>query len=196
LRSLLAQPEQIQSDPKIKASVLAMKADLNDYLTANGDQAGAHILWAQYQLALGQVKDAITAYQTAIELQPELTGSRSALAQLKENAGEHEAAKKLRIEEMDLLRRDLRLAPHRSDIWYRLGLMSYILKDEEGTLRSMNRVLSLEPNHYNAGIFVIQLNERKGKWSEVKRAAMQLLEHYPQDGYLRQMVQKAMQQTK
>jgi len=196
LRSLLTQPEQIENDPNIKACVLAMRSDLNAYLIANGDQAGAHVLWAQYQQALGQTKEAITAYQTAIELQPELTGSRSALAQLKENAGEHETAKKLRLEEMDLLRRDLRLAPDRSDIWYRLGLMSYILNDEEATLRSMNRVLSLEPNHYNAGIFVIQLNERKGKWSEVKRAAIELLEHYPQDGYLRQMAQKSMQQAR
>jgi predicted TPR repeat methyltransferase len=97
---------------------------------------------------------------------------------------------------MELLRRDLRLAPDRADIWYRLGLMSYILKDVEATLRSMNRVLSLEPNHYNAGLFVIQLNERKGRFSEVKRVSMEMLKYYPQDGYLRQVLQRSMQQAK
>lgn len=192
LRTVLTQPAQLQADPNLKASVIGMQADLNAYLKANGDQAGAHLLNAQYLQAMNKINDAAKAYEQAIDLQPELTGARSALAQLKEDLGDQASATKLRKEEIELLRRDLKLAPNRSDIWYRLGLMSYILKDEEGTLRSMNRVLKLEPNHYNAGIFVIQLNERKGRMDEVKRVAMEMMKHYPQDGYLRQLLQKVM----
>ena len=74
--------------------------------------------------------------------------------------------------------------------------MSYILKDQDATLRAMNRVLSLVPNHYNAGLFVIQLNERKGRMQEVKRATMELIKHFPQDGYLRQVLRRSMQQSR
>ena len=193
LRTALTQPNMIVSDPGLRAAILDMQPDLDIYLQTNGDQAGAHLLNAQYAQVLQNPKLAETAYQTAIDLQPELTGARSALAQLKEDQGDHAKARSLRLEEMDLLRRDLRLAPNRPDIWYRLGLMSYILKDEDATLRAMNRVLSLEPNHYNAGIFVIQLNERRGRMDEVKRVVMELLRHYPQDGYLRQLYQRWMQ---
>jgi tetratricopeptide (TPR) repeat protein len=196
LRTVLTQPEQIQRDPGLKATVKSMQSDLDVYLKANGDQAGSHLLNAQFQQAMGDIQTAAKAYELAIELQPELTGSRSALAQIKEDLGDHETARRLRLDEMELLRRDLRLAPDRADIWYRLGLMSYILKDVEATLRSMNRVLSLEPNHYNAGLFVIQLNERKGRFSEVKRVSMEMLKYYPQDGYLRQVLQRSMQQAK
>jgi hypothetical protein len=57
----------------------------------------------------------------------------------------------------------------------------------------MKHVLNLSPNNYNAGAFVMQLNQRRGRWDEVKSAAQGLLKYYPQDQWLEQMLRESFQ---
>jgi tetratricopeptide (TPR) repeat protein len=165
--------------------------DLADYLKANADQSGAHHLQAQAHMVMGDAPRAILSYEIALALQPELVGVRLPLAELLERKGDKERAKKLREEELKLMRRDLKLAPERVDLWYRLGLMEYGQGHVYETLEAMGKVLKLDPSHYNAGAFVIQLSQRKGRWRVVRDTAEMLLKHHPNDPWLLQVIRQA-----
>ena len=181
------------TDAKDRAVVQARMSDLKAYVEVNGDQSGAHHLMAQAQMVLNDLKASKASFELALKVQPELTGVRIPLANLLENDGEQKRAEELRREEVGLMKRDLKLAPSRSDLWYRLGLIEYGLGREQETIEAMRAVLELVPNHYNAGAFVIQLNQRRGRWSEVKSVAQGLLKHYPRDQWLEQVMRESFQ---
>ena len=191
LRQLLSLSSTQESG--VSASVLQCfkdcEADLREYVLVNGDQGGAHVLWAQVQLIMGNIDEAINSYRKSIQCQPELSGPRATLANLLENTGKKDEARVLLKEEVDILKRDIALAPSRSDILYRLGLIHYRLGDHLNTMAVMKEVLRLQPNHYQAGAFVIQLSERYRRWDDMKDAAQILSRSYPNDPWLIQILQ-------
>lgn len=175
-------------EPQVDRDLIRpLEQDIEAYLRVNGDQSGAHQLQSQFLYAMGDREGTKSALRLSIQIQPELAGSRASLAQLLEEDGKRSEALALRREELKLLQRDVDLAPHRSDLWYRLGLLAYGVGDAELTLTAMSKVLSLDERHYNAGAFVIQLLQRKGQHAKARFYAGLLLKHYPQDPWLRQV---------
>jgi tetratricopeptide (TPR) repeat protein len=169
-----------------EAELKARWPDVLGMLDANADQAGAHVLKAQVHQALGEMEQAMASFQTGIEVQPELTGARTQLAQIHADAGREKEALALWKDEIAAIETTLELVTDEPSLWYQLGLLQYRCKLERDTIRSMKVVLKLQPNHYNAGAFVIQLSQRLQRWRDVKDAAKTLLNHFPQDQWLQQ----------
>jgi tetratricopeptide (TPR) repeat protein len=102
------------------------------------------------------VQKAIAAYETAIRVEPDMTGPRTNLASLLEriargrpgpqSAELMKRAESLRQDELPLLARDASLAPENADVQYRYGLALYLSDDYEGALRQLERAVELAPD--------------------------------------------------
>ena len=100
------------------------------------DRAGAHMGWAMLCEGQGRYDEAIKSYETAIRMEPNMTGARTNLASLLERlVGELPPAQaaqfmgrvaELRAAELPLLGRDAALAPENARVQYRYGLALYL----------------------------------------------------------------------
>ena len=75
---------------------------------------------------LNSAEGAIRAYQTAMSLDPKVTGPRSNLAALMDRLKRPAEANRLRAEELKLLARDSELAPNSASVQYRYGLALHL----------------------------------------------------------------------
>ncbi len=103
----------------------------------------------------GRIAEAIQAYETAIGVEPLMTGARSNLAGLLERlAGQEQGprgaammqqAAQLRAEELPLLERDANLAPDNASIQYRYGLALYLAGQMEEAMGRLEKAVELAP---------------------------------------------------
>ena len=118
-------------------------------LEQNGDLAMSHMGMALLSERQQDVNGAVASYRTAIEVQPGVTGPRSNLAALYESLtrnvppGSQQAMNaraevaRLRKEELNLMARDIGLAPDNAMLQYRYGLALYL----DGRLEQAGRAL-------------------------------------------------------
>lgn len=185
----LAQPQIYQTlTMSHKTQVDLGLKEVKSGLMVAGDRAGAHMGWAMLCEQRGQPKEAIESYETAMRLQPEMTGPRTNLAALYENLaqgqqqqaqqlqsqrqGEQAAmlmqqaammmqqAAKLRADELPLLGRDAALAPDNGSVQYRYGLALYLAGDSIKALEVLKRAVELEPDIEQFQL-AVQLLEQK-----------------------------------
>ncbi|TWU47412.1 Tetratricopeptide repeat protein [Rubripirellula tenax] len=124
-------------------------------LMETSDRAGAHMAWAMLCERRGRIDEAISAYETAIRIEPNTTGPRSNFASLLENVASQNRSpdgpammvrvRELRTAELPLLRRDAGLAPDNAPIQYRLGLSLYLAGEMEEALAQIERAVALAP---------------------------------------------------
>jgi len=125
-------------------------------LMSASDRAGSHLGWANLCEAQGRYREAVQAYETAIRVEPEMTGARSNLAGLLEGlasqqpgpqAGQlQQRADQLRQDELPLLARDADLAPENGSIQYRYGLALYLAGQMEQAMNRLELAVELEPD--------------------------------------------------
>ena len=162
-----------------------LKEDLSLELEANADQAGAHLFFGQVHESIGERAAAIGAYEKGTEVQPEWLGPRQALANLLPPGPR---ANRLRKEEVEILKENLKVAPQRYDFLYTKGLLYYQLGQIELCIDSMRTFLGSVPDHYNASAFVIQLEMRRGKKTKALEEVKRALEYHPRDPWLRSLI--------
>ncbi|MFK8110798.1 MAG: cytochrome c3 family protein [Rubripirellula sp.] len=126
-------------------------------LMVASDRAGAHMGWAMLCEARQLFEEAREAYETAIRVEPNMTGPRTNLASLYESVAQDQRArpdqvaemlalaKELRSAELPLLKRDAALAPGNAGIQYRLGLAFYLAGEMELALERLEAAVKLEP---------------------------------------------------
>lgn len=126
-------------------------------LQDNGDLAMSHLGLAILAERQQNMEQAVRHYRTAIDVQPDVTGPRSNLAELyariaervpgSPQAGKAEAEiKRLRAEELKLFARDVELLPDSAITQYRYGLALYLSGDLEGAKQALTRAVELEPS--------------------------------------------------
>ena len=111
--------------------------------------------WAMLCEGQGRYDEAIKAYETAIRVEPNMTGARTNLASLLERlvrelpAGQAaqfmQRVSELRAAELPLLRRDANLAPENAGVQYRFGLALYLAGEMDQAMERLNRAAELEP---------------------------------------------------
>lgn len=159
--------------------------DVKDELMYASDRAGSHMAWAMLSEQRGDYVDAITAYQNALAVEPQMTGARTNLAALLDslvNASQRDpnAAKilskidamlgqsadvqdwiaRLRAEELPLLQRDADLASDNAAIQYRYGLALYLAGDLTGAREQLQRAVQLAPEVSDFQTALRLLNEK------------------------------------
>lgn len=151
---------------------LALRS-VHDSIMAASDRAGAHMAWAMLCEQQGRADEAIQAYETAMRLEPTMTGPRTNLAALLERVAEQQQgtqsmrlvarAAALRDMELPLLERDAGLAKDNADVQYRYGLALYLHGDEAAALKQLRRAVELAPNIELFQTAVQLLEEKLGK---------------------------------
>ncbi len=125
-------------------------------LMVASDRAGAHMGWAMLCEQRGRIPEAIEAYETALRVEPLMTGARTNLASLLERVAEQtrgpqarqfiDRANELRKAELPLMARDASLAPDNADVQYRYGLALYLNGDHEAALNQLRLATELAPD--------------------------------------------------
>jgi len=126
------------------------------------DHAGAHLALAAADRRHGNIEQAIDHLTTAIKLEPYLTGARAELASLMlENGGDPAEIRRLNSEEADLLERDTKLAPTNADIFYRLGLIRYLLGEYDKADAAFKKASELAPRNYDFRMALALLEQKR-----------------------------------
>ena len=120
------------------------------------DRAGAHMGWAMLCEGQGKYDQAIKAYETAILIEPEMTGPRTNLASMLERLASQtspiqsgalmQRVQQLRDAELPLIERDASLAPDNAAVQYRYGLALYLAGDMDKAMDQLNRAVELAPD--------------------------------------------------
>jgi tetratricopeptide (TPR) repeat protein len=126
------------------------------------DHAGGHLTLGALDRAHGRVDDAIAHFKAAIRLEPYMTGARSELASLlQESGGIESEIRQLRQEEADLMERDARLAPENAEIYYRLGLLRFLLGQLDEAQSALIAACDRAPQNYEFLMALALLHERR-----------------------------------
>lgn len=151
---------------------LALRS-VHDSIMAASDRAGAHMAWAMLCEQQGRADEAMQAYETAMRLEPTMTGPRTNLAALLERVAEQQQgpqsmrlvarAAALRDMELPLLERDAGLAKDNADVQYRYGLALYLHGDEAAALKQLRRAVEIAPDIELFQTAVRLLEEKLGK---------------------------------
>ena len=129
--------------------------EVKSALMLTADRSGSHMSWALLCEARNRVDEAIAAYETAMQVEPNATGPRTNLAGLLDRmaqrmppasaAGLVKRAAQLRAQELPLLARDAGLAPENAMVQYRYGLALYLAGKLDVAMQQLERAVELEP---------------------------------------------------
>ena len=114
------------------------------------DRAASHLNMAALDYALGKRDAAVNDLETAIRIEPYLTGPREQLANLlTEMGGDAAVIKRLREEEVRNLERDAELLPKDSQVHYRRGMLHYLLGNSTAARSAFEKACELDPKSYD-----------------------------------------------
>lgn len=182
-RNLLNFPSSLWSKSS-SASFRNALDELTSGLAYSNDRSGAHLTLGILAEQQGRDQQAIRHYESAVGVEPGVTGPRTNLARLLERNLELqrnksgqvsesllEQIKQLRLEELGLLRRDMNLLPDNAPIQYRYGLALYLnrewTEDVDATLAKASEHLvtaaeldTSQPQYAQAAAMLFQHRKR------------------------------------
>ena len=192
-RALANLPPAALTAPQLQLREVALE-EYQRGLMVQSDQAGAHmamgVLWERQR----QFDSAVTAYRTAIHVQPGVTGPRTNLAALLERlGGAEDETLRFRREELELFGRDARLVPQSAALQYRLGFSLYRHKREKEAEAALSRACQLEPNVPEYLLALISFYHKQGRLKEAIPLAEKLCALRPHDPTYRQILEETRQ---
>jgi tetratricopeptide (TPR) repeat protein len=146
----------------------ALERGLDEYRASQSlslDHAGGHLalggldrFFGDQLRATGRPSDArpfderaIGHWRAAIRVEPYIAGARSELATMLEQRGTDAAEiRRLREEEVELLKRDAELAPSNGEIFYRLGMMYVLLGELDLATDALLETCRLSPQDFTS----------------------------------------------
>jgi tetratricopeptide (TPR) repeat protein len=164
-------------------------------LLRDADQAMAHMGLGLLAERQQDWTAAIKAYETAMRVQPGVTGPRTNLAALLERLGRAGRAAALRREELDLLARDATLAPDSAPVQYRYGLSLYLHERMPEAIESLRRACELEPNVADYRLALTLLHQRLEHWDQAEASAERLIELAPDNPGYRNLLREIRART-
>ncbi len=155
------------------------------------DRAGAHINLGLLSAQLGDTAAARESLETAIRLEPYLSGVRADLARLVDSdGGDPNEVRRLREAEIELLARDARLLPGHSMPLYKQGMLLYLLGRLDEARTSFDEACRLGPNSYDNWLALTLLCERQQDWDRALEALGQMHRLRPNDPAIRGILQR------
>ncbi len=155
------------------------------------DRAGAHINLGVLSTQLGNTTAARKSLETAIRLEPYLSGVRSELARLVESdGGDPNEVRRLREEEVELLTRDARLLPGQSQPLYQRGMLQYLLGRVDEARASFDEACRLSPNSYANWMALALICEHQQDWDHALQALSHMHKLRPDDPAIRGILQR------
>ncbi len=204
-RNLLDVPPDtwsVNSGTKFTAAL----TELEQGMQCNNDRAGAHLALGIFAEQQGRHQQAIEHYQTAITVEPNVTGPRTNLASLLErnlssqtNTSSASAMalqseiERLRKEELPLLQRDVELLPTAAAIQFRYGLALYSDGQKELAVTHLVKAAELEPTRPDFAQAAAMACESVGKWDEAvswARRTVTLSNNAPENQMLLQRIEQ------
>lgn len=165
--------------PNAKKHLDTVLGEIEGGLRGISDRSGAHMEWALLNEAQGKVREAIAAYETAIQVEPNTAGPRSNLATLLETVTQSQqqqglisnedaeknmlTVKELRESELPLIERDAGLLPTNANLQYRLGLAYYLDGRVQDAIGSIERAVALDPENTDFAEALRLLREQLNK---------------------------------
>ena len=126
------------------------------------DHAGGHLTLGALDRQHGRIGQAIEHFQSAIDLEPYMSGPRAELASLmQEHGAAPEDVQRLRREEAELLERDSKLAPDSAEILYQLGMLRFLLGELDGAQIALSSATEQAPQNYEFLMALALLLERR-----------------------------------
>ena len=177
-RVLAGVPISQLSNEDQRAFQLALD-EFREGLQINSDQAGAQMALGILSERMNRPQDAIAFYRAAIHVQPEVSGPRSNLASLLERIGDRNAARQLRLEELDLLARDAEMAPNLASVHYRYGLSLYLNQKLPEAVVELALACEQDPGNPDFRMALTLLYERLGQWDDAINSLAVLREIQP-----------------
>ncbi len=160
----LAMLPRNQLDLRYHAAFDNALAEYRASQTLDLERAAPHINLGMLERQLGNPTKAADELRTAIRLEPYLTGPRTELANLlAQQQGDVNEIQNLRTEEADNLDRDARLLPDNALVFYRLGLLRYLLNEYAAASRALDKACKLAPANFDFRMALALLEE---KWYE------------------------------
>ncbi|MCA9145321.1 MAG: tetratricopeptide repeat protein [Planctomycetaceae bacterium] len=202
-----------------------LQAALDEFkegVLVNNDRAAAHLTLGVVYESMGDVRAAEAAYQTAIRVEPHVTGPRTNLAALLERQAEEaennarriaqqnreaaiesimesqklrERVAELRKGELPLLGRDAKLAPDNAAIQYRYGLSLYLHGEADEALAALTNAVRLEPNTPDFVLALALLYRQRGDLPNAMEQIERMLELRPNDPSYQQLYREVRQEA-
>ncbi len=176
-RNLLDFPRNLRS-ATAESKFMAALDELEQSLKSSNDRGGAHLGLGIFAEQQGRDQQAIEHYQKAIAVEPGITGPRTNLAALLERnlnlqldsesktaLALKEEIKRLRKDELPLLKRDVELLPTAAAIQYRYGLALYADGQKELAATHLVRAAELEDTRTEFALAAAMSLEAAGQWS-------------------------------
>ena len=158
------------------------------------DRAAAHINLGMLSAQLGDTAAARESLETAIRLEPYLSGVRAELARLVESDGsDPNEVRRLREAEVELLARDARLLPGHSQPLYKQGMLLFLLGRLDEARTSFEEACRLGPNSYDNWLALTLICERQQDWDRALEALGQMHQLRPNDPAIRGIFQRIRQ---
>jgi tetratricopeptide (TPR) repeat protein len=130
------------------------------------DHAGGHLTLGALDRHHGRIGRAIEHFQSAIKLEPYMSGPRAELASLlQQRRADPEEVRRLRREEANLLERDAKLAPDSAEILYQLGMLRYLLEELDAAQIALSSAVEKAPQNYDILMALALLLEHRYKLS-------------------------------
>ncbi len=163
------------------------------------DRAGSHLNLASMYEQLGNLAAARRELRTAIRIEPYLTGPHGELARLLDQLDSHETTEEvraLRTREVELLERDFRLLANVPILYYRHGMLLYLLDEPKRALESLREACRLAPDSYQYWLALALLYEKQQLWDDALDALRNMQRIQPEDPAIRGIYMRMQQAIK
>ncbi|NOZ38668.1 MAG: tetratricopeptide repeat protein [Planctomycetes bacterium] len=192
-RRLAGEPSQL-IDAEYRGPLDQALAEYRNAQEVMQERATAQLNLAAFHHALGNGQAVLKSLQTAMRLEPYLSGVRDKLASLLEQSGgDSEEIRKLRAEEANLLARDCKLLPDSTVLQYRRGMLLYLLGEYDQARQALEKACELGPEAYSNWLALALICEKQERWQQAGEALKQMNTLRPNDPAVRGILQRIQQ---
>jgi tetratricopeptide (TPR) repeat protein len=185
-------PNTLRKPQQLKA-LKELIAEYGKDTTVVFDRAGANLRLAELYRSQGNAAKSIASLRDAIRMEPYLSGPRSEVARMLEQAGQDaEEIRRLREEEIELLVRDSELLPESGQPHYQRGMLLYLLERNDEALKALEEACRIEPRSFDYLMALTLLYEQEGQRTKAIETLRKMNALRPNDPIVANLLQRIM----
>ena len=192
-RRLVGQVEQLLNE-EFRG---ALEQAVTEYQSAQivmQERAAAQLNLASLSQALGDNQASAEALRRAMNQEPYLSGVRDRLAHiLQRSGGDAAEIRRLREEEVALLKRNYAFMPDNDQVRFQRGMLLYQLGDLDQARATLEEACRLNPDEYQNWLALALICEKQKRWSQTAKALRKMNELRPDDPTVQGILQRIQQ---